>query len=115
VRRDDEGFYYVVDRKKDMYKSGGQNVYPAEVEKIIRSDPRVHDAAVIGIPDPKWGETGKAFVVLRTGESMSAGELQAHCALRLAKYKIPTEVAFVTELPKGETGKVLKRMLRSSQ
>jgi len=112
VRRDGEGFYYVVDRKKDMYKSGGENVYPVEVEHFLRSHPAVRDVAVVGVPDTKWGEVGRAYVVLERGASLTADALLAYCAGQLAKYKTPKHVEFVDELPRGDSGKVLKKALR---
>lgn len=111
VRRDDEGFYYVVGRKKDMYKSGGENVYPAELEKVLRALPGVREVAVIGIPDEKWGETGKAFLVLDS-PTVTETALREHCARNLAKFKIPKEFVILAELPKSDSGKILKKALR---
>lgn len=113
VRRDDEGFFYVVGRKKDMYKSGGENVYPAEVEKVLRSLRGVREVAVIGIPDEKWGEVGKAFVVLESGSTLSAEEITDFCVERLAKFKVPKKIEFLKELPKSDSGKILKKSLPS--
>jgi fatty-acyl-CoA synthase len=112
VRRDEEGFYYVVDRKKDMYKSGGENVYPVEVEHFLRTHPAVAEVAVVGVPDPKWGEVGMAFVALKTGSALTPGELLAWCDGNLARFKIPKHVRFVDALPKGDSGKVQKRELK---
>jgi fatty-acyl-CoA synthase len=112
VKRDEDGFYYVVDRKKDMYKSGGENVYPVEVEHFLRTHPKVREVAVVGVPDPKWGEVGKAYVVVAEGASMTAEELFAFCAGELAKFKTPKQVEFLDELPKGDSGKILKKALR---
>ncbi|MCL4426445.1 MAG: AMP-binding protein, partial [Firmicutes bacterium] len=109
---DDNGLFYVVDRKKDMFISGGENVYPVEVEAAIHSHSAVLEAAVTGISDPKWGEVGKAFVVLKPGHSLTANELLGYLKGQLAKYKVPKEVEFRTELPKNAAGKVLKRQLR---
>ena len=111
VRKDSEGFFYVMGRKKDMYKSGGENVYPAELEKVLRTAPGVRDVAVIGVQDPKWGEVGKAFVVKESGNSISDQDLLAYCQKNLAKFKIPRYFQFVPELPKGDSGKILKRKL----
>jgi fatty-acyl-CoA synthase len=111
VRRDSEGYHYVVGRKKDMFKSGGENVYPAELEKVLRAIPGVREAAVIGVPDAKWGEVGKAFVVLEEGAPLSESELTRHCTKNLAKFKIPKYFQFLPELPKGDSGKILKRKL----
>lgn len=113
VRFDDEGFFYVVGRKKEMYKSGGENVYPAEIEKTIYELPQILEAAVIGVPDEKWGEVGKAFVVLKPGQSMNDFEIQEHCRRNLAKFKVPKYIQFLSSLPKGDSGKILKRQLVS--
>lgn len=110
VRRDEEGYYYVVGRKKDMFISGGENVYPPELEQVIRSFPGIREVAVIGVPDEKWGEVGKAFVVADRAD-LSAAEIQGHCAKNLAKFKIPKFFVFLNELPKGDSGKILKRKL----
>lgn len=110
VRQDEEGYFYVVGRKKDMFKSGGENVYPAELEKVLRAVPGVREVAVIGVPDEKWGEVGKAFVV-REANGPSEELLREHCAKNLAKFKIPKHFAFLEELPKSDSGKILKRAL----
>jgi fatty-acyl-CoA synthase len=110
VRRDKDGFVYVVGRKKDMYISGGENVYPPELEQVIRTLPGVREVAVIGVPDEKWGEVGKAFVVKDRPE-LSIDDLHAHCLKNLAKFKIPKIFVFLDELPKGDSGKILKRKL----
>ena len=109
---DDEGFYYIVDRWKDMFISGGENVYPAEVENVIYQHPAVAEAAVIGIPHPKWQEVGRALVVLKPGQAASESDLFAFCQDKLARYKIPKSVTFVDSLPRTAAGKVLKRQLR---
>jgi fatty-acyl-CoA synthase len=110
VRRDKDGYYFVVGRKKEMFKSGGENVYPAELEKVLRAIPGVREAAVIGVPDEKWGEVGKAFIV-KEHSDLSEDFLQRHCGQNLAKFKIPKYFVFLKELPKGESGKILKRSL----
>ena len=107
--RDDEGYLRLVDRKKDMIVSGGENIYPAEVERVLREHPGVEDVAVVGVPHQRWGETPVAFVIGASSES----ELIEHCRRRLASYKKPTAVYFVTELPRNAAGKVLKRELRA--
>ncbi|MFH2128230.1 MAG: o-succinylbenzoate--CoA ligase [Pseudomonadota bacterium] len=112
ARMDDEGFLYMVDRKKDMFISGGENVYPAEVENAIFALEQVAEAAVIGLPDPKWGEVGCAVVVLKEGQSLQEQEVSAHLKTCLAKYKIPKKVVFTEALPRNAAGKVLKRNLR---
>ncbi len=110
--RDDEGFYFICDRRIDMIISGGVNIYPAEIEAVLHAHPAVADAAVIGVPDDDWGESVKAIVQLRNGASASADELIAFCADRIAGYKKPRTVDFVDELPRDAAGKLLKRRLR---
>jgi fatty-acyl-CoA synthase len=112
VRRDEEGFFYVVDRKKDMYKSGGENVYPAEVEQFLRTHPKVRAAAVVGVPDARWGEVGHAFLVLEPGTTATTAEVLEYCAGRLARFKTPRRITFVDDFPRSDSGKVLKRSLR---
>lgn len=112
VRVDEEGFVTIVDRWKDMYVSGGENVYPAEVENVLYRHPAVAEAAVIGVPDPRWGEVGCAVVVRRNGAVVTEAELLAHCVAALARYKIPRTVMFVDALPRGAVGKVHKPTLR---
>jgi len=109
---DDEGFVYIVDRWKDMYISGGENVYPAEVENILTQLPQVSEAAVIGVPDERWGETGKAILVLKTDQCLESDAVISHCLQNLAKFKVPKSVEFIDALPRGATGKILKRTLR---
>ena len=109
---DEEGYFFIVDRKKDMFISGGENVYPAEIEKALYQHPAVHMCAVIGLPDPKWGEVGKACVVLKPGASATEEELIRFMADRLAKYKVPKSVTFMKALPISAAGKILKRELR---
>jgi fatty-acyl-CoA synthase len=109
---DDEGFITIVDRWKDMYVSGGENVYPAEVENALYRHPAVAEAAVIGVPDPRWGEVGCAFVVRRDGATVAEAELLSHCAAALARYKVPRSVMIVETLPRNAVGKVHKPTLR---
>jgi fatty-acyl-CoA synthase len=106
VRRDAEGFYYVMDRKKNMYISGGENVYPAEVEAVLVAHEAIKEAAVVGVPHPRWGETGHAFLVLHEGRSLDQAAVERFCLDRLAKYKIPKHVTIVTELPRNDAGKI---------
>jgi acyl-CoA synthetase (AMP-forming)/AMP-acid ligase II len=106
--RDAEGYLRLVDRKKDMIVSGGENIYPAEVERVLREHPAVDDVAVVGVPHPKWGETPVAFVV---GDARPE-QLIDHCRAHLASYKKPTAFRFVDSLPRNAAGKVLKRALR---
>jgi len=110
ARLDDEGYLWLVDRKKDLIISGGENVYPAEVERVLREHPAVADAAVVGVPHPRWVETPLAFVV--TEAQVTEDELIAHCRDRLAGYKKPSAVVFKEGLPRNAAGKVLKRVLR---
>ena len=110
---DEDGFLYIVDRKKDLVIRGGYNVYPREVEEVLYEHAAVAEAAVIGRPDPKLGEEVLAFVALKPGASAEPDELVAWCKERLAAYKYPREVRLVPELPKGATGKILKKELRA--
>ncbi len=109
---DDEGYFYIVDRKKDMFISGGENVYPAEIEKVLYQHPAVHMCAVVGLPDAKWGEVGKAVVVLKPNQSATEEALLKFMTERLAKYKVPKSVSFMEALPISAAGKILKRELR---
>jgi acyl-CoA synthetase (AMP-forming)/AMP-acid ligase II len=111
-RMDEDGFVYLVDRKKDMIISGGFNVYPAEVEQVLWSHPAVQDCAVIGIPDEKWGEAVTAVVELKPGLSVGTEELILLCKQRVGSVKAPKTVQFWPELPRSGTGKVLKREIR---
>ena len=115
AQMDDEGFIYIVDRQKDMYISGGENVYPAEVENVIYQIPQIAEAAIIGVPDEKWGEIGFAFIVIKKDENLSEEEIIDHCLKNLAKFKIPKGVEFIDALPRNATGKVLKRTLREEK
>ena len=110
--RDEEGYYFICDRRVDMIISGGVNVYPAEVEAVLHAHPAVADAAVIGVPSDEWGESVKAVVALRPGHQATAEDLIAFCAERLAGYKKPRSVDFVDELPRDAAGKLLKRKIR---
>jgi fatty-acyl-CoA synthase len=112
AERDAEGFYRIRDRLKDMYISGGENVYPAEVETALHEHPAVADAAVIGVPDERWGEVGLAIVVVQPGASFDEQDLIAHCRRRLAAFKVPRVVHLAEELPRSASGKLLKRELR---
>jgi acyl-CoA synthetase (AMP-forming)/AMP-acid ligase II len=111
-RVDEEGYYYIVDRKKDMVISGGVNIYPAEIEAVLRAHPDVFDCAVIGVPDADWGESLKAVVALKPGRRVPPESLLAFCRERLADYKLPRSFDFVDEIPHNPTGKPLKRDLR---
>ena len=109
---DKSGNIYLVDRKKDMIISGGENVYPREVEEVLYQHPAVEEAAVIGIPDPYWVESVHAVVVLKKGTSMTEKEIMDFCKEKMARYKAPKSVDFVEMLPKNPQGKILKRELR---
>lgn len=111
ARKDADGFYYIVDRWKDMFISGGENVYPVEVEDVIFQLDGVLENAVIGVPHEKWGEVGRAFVVLKPGVNLTEDAVIEHCKDNLARYKVPKEVSFLGELPHNATGKVLKHQL----
>jgi fatty-acyl-CoA synthase len=110
--RDPDGFYYLVDRFKEMYKSGGENVAPAEVERVLGAHPDVVDVAIIGVADEKWGEVGKAFVVAREGAEVTLAVLRDFCAERIARYKAPHHLVLVADLPRNTTGKIVKARLR---
>ncbi|MFT4044723.1 MAG: AMP-binding protein [Gordonia sp. (in: high G+C Gram-positive bacteria)] len=114
VRRDDEGFIYVVDRAKDMIVSGGENIYCAEVENVLYADPRIREAAVIGRADDRWGEVPVAVVVLEGDGELTLDDLQAHLNANLARFKHPKDVIIVEELPRNAGGKVLKPRLREA-
>jgi fatty-acyl-CoA synthase len=113
VRADEDGYIYIVDRWKDMYISGGENVYPSEVESVIFGLAGVADVAVIGVPDEKWGEVGQAVVVLAAGAAVAESEIIDHCRERLAAFKVPKSVRYIDALPRNATGKILKRELRN--
>ena len=112
ARMDNEGFVFIVDRKKEMIVSGGENIYPREIEEVLIRHPAVADVAVIGIPHPTWGETVKAYVALKVGCPTDEQEMIEFCKKNLASYKKPTAVAFVPEIPRNPSGKALKRLLR---
>ncbi len=110
---DDEWYFYIIDRKKDMYISGGENVYPAEIEQALYQHPAVHQCAVIGVPHERWGEVGQACVVLKPTATATADDLIAYLKDHLAGYKVPKSVAFLDALPISAAGKILKRELRT--
>jgi len=111
ARMDEEGYYYLVDRAKDMYISGGENVYPAEVERILREHPEIEDIAIVGIPDDTWGEVGHAYIIRRSDSTLLEEEVIAYCGGRLARYKWPKKVTFAKEFPRTSLGKVRKQVL----
>jgi fatty-acyl-CoA synthase len=109
---DEDGYYTIVDRVKDIIISGGENIYPAEVEDALLFHPAVAEAAVIGVPDERWGEVGRAIVVAR--EVVTEDELLTFLESRIARYKLPKSIVFADELPKSGAGKILKRQLRDT-
>jgi long-chain acyl-CoA synthetase len=109
---DEDNYIFLVDRKKDMIISGGENIYSTEVENAIYTHPAVFEAAVIGVPDEKWGEAVKGIVALKPGADATAAEIIRHCRGQIADYKVPKSIDFISELPKSGAGKVLKRNLR---
>lgn len=113
ARRDKDGFYYIAGRKKDMIITGGENVYPLEIEHWISSLPQVSEVSVVGIPDAKWGEKVTAFIVLQKNTRLTFEELKKHCAIKLGSYKIPKEIIFLEELPKTPVGKIDKNQLKA--
>ena len=109
---DKEGFVYIQDRKKDMIITGGENVYPAEIEDVLARHPKLTESAVIGLPSDRWGESPAAIVVAKEGETVTADEVIEFCQGKLARYKIPKVVEFIDVIPRNPTGKILKRLLR---
>jgi long-chain acyl-CoA synthetase len=112
---DEDGYFYIVDRKKDMIISGGYNVYPRDIEEVLFEHPQIAEATAIGVPHPRRGEQVKVFIVLKEGEQASAEEIIEYCKGKLATYKLPTEVEFIDALPKTNVGKVLKKDLRAEE
>jgi long-chain acyl-CoA synthetase len=115
AKMDEEGYFYIVDRKKDMIITGGFNVYPRDIDEVLFKHPKVKDAVAVGIPDPYLGEAVKAFVVLKEGETVSEEDIIGFCRERLAKYSVPKMVEFREELPKTMIGKVLRKALREEE
>lgn len=112
VMADEEGYLYVVDRIKNMFISGGENVYPAEIERIIIAHPAVAEVAVVGISDDQWGEVGRAYIVAQPGQEVSAADIIPYCRERLARYKVPKSVVVLPSLPKSATGKIDRQALK---
>jgi fatty-acyl-CoA synthase len=110
--RDEEGYFYIVDREKDMYRSGGENVYPAQVEKILADHPKISDVAIIGVPDQRWGETGMAFIVPKEGEALTEAEVLDFLKGKVSRYKFPRHLRFVDSLPMTASGKIKKVALK---
>jgi len=113
LRKDEEGYFYVVDRKKNMFISGGENVYPSEIEKIILANECIEDCAVMGVPDKKWGEVGKVFVVIKKGYKITKGQIIKICSDKLAKYKIPKYIESLNKIPRNEAGKIDRKKLKN--
>jgi len=111
-RYDEQGYIYIVDRKRDMICSGGENVYPREIEEVLYQHPAVHEAAVFGIPDDYWVEKVHATIVLKPGAKVTDKEIMEYCKQRLARYKAPKSVEFVEALAKNPAGKILKKVMR---
>ena len=107
AKRDEDGFYYIIGRKKNMFISGGENVFPAEIEKVLYELKQIREACVIGVPDEKWGEVGKAVISLNPGQQLTEEEIISYLRSRIAHYKVPKYVQFVDELPKNSVGKIL--------
>jgi fatty-acyl-CoA synthase len=113
ARRDAEGFYYISGRRKDMFISGGENVYPAEVENVLCAHPAISEAAVVAEPDPHWGEVGRAFVLPIAGvAALDTEELESFCRTRLAAYKVPKSFEMVNDFPRTAAGKIQKHRLK---
>ncbi len=115
ARRDEDDFLTIVDRKKDMILSGGENIYCAEIEQVLLKHPEVREAAVIGVPDPKWGQSVKAYVVVSPDSAASPEDLIGFCTQHLARFKRPKQVEFMDALPRSATGKILKKLLREKE
>ena len=112
---DDEGYLFIVDRKKDMIIASGFNIYPRDIDEVLFEHPKIKEACAVGIPDPYRGETVKAFVVPKEGETLTAEEVTTFCREKLAAYKVPKIIEFMDELPKSAIGKVLRRKLREME
>ena len=113
--RDEDGYIFIVDRKKDMVIAGGYNIYPREIDEVLFQHPKVADAVAVGIPDEYRGETIRAYVVLKQGESVTEEEIISFCREKLAAYKVPRSIEFRTDLPKSAVGKVLRKILREEE
>jgi long-chain acyl-CoA synthetase len=111
AKMDEEGYFQIVDRKKDMIIAGGFNIYPRDVEEVLYENPKVKEVVVAGIPDPYRGETVKAYIILKEGETATEEEIIQFCKGKMAKYKVPRAVEFRADLPKTIVGKILRRLL----
>ena len=112
---DEDGYLYIVDRKKDMIIAGGYNIYPREIDEVLFEHPKILEACAVGIPDPYRGETVKAFVVVKPGETMIEEEVIKYCQEKLARYKVPKTVEFMISMPKSGVGKILRKELRAME
>ena len=112
IEIDEDGYYYIVDRIKDMYISGGENVYPAEIENILYKIPQISEVAIIGVPNDKWGEVGKAFISFKPNEKISEEDIRQFLKENIADYKTPKSYSFMNNLPRNAAGKILKNELR---
>ncbi|HDM32347.1 MAG TPA: long-chain fatty acid--CoA ligase, partial [Deltaproteobacteria bacterium] len=112
---DEDGYFYIVDRKKDMIIAGGYNIYPREIDEVLYQHPKVQDAVAVGVPDEYRGETVKAYVVLKQGEKATEKEIIEFCREKLAAYKAPKIVEFRDSLPKSAVGKILRKVLREEE
>jgi long-chain acyl-CoA synthetase len=115
ARMDDDGYFYILDIKKDMIIAGGFNIYPKDIDQVLAEHPKVAEAVAVGIPDRYRGQTVKAFVVLKAGQTATEEEILDFCRKNLAKYKVPTRVEFRRALPKSTSGKILRRILRQEE
>jgi len=112
---DENGYFYIVDRKKDMIIAGGYNIYPRDIDEVLFEHPQIVEACAVGIPDEYRGETVKAFVVLKSGAALTEEEVINYCKDKLAKYKVPKIIEFIDELPKSGVGKILRKELRQME
>ena len=108
---DDEGFFYIVDRATDMYISGGENIHPTELENLLLTNPKIFDVAVYGVPDEKWGQVGKATIVLKDGQNLTSEEVLNFLRAKIGKFKLPRYVDFATTLPRTASGKIKRYVL----
>ena len=113
-RFDEEGYLYIVDRKKDMIISGGENIFPNDIEEVLYRHPSIEMAAVVGAPDPKWGEIVVAAVTLKPGRAADEAELIAHCKEYLSSFKVPKKIDFRDQMPLSSFGKILRRDVRKT-
>ena len=114
ARLDDEGFVFFMDRKKELIKTGGENVYPREVENVLQSHPAIAELVIIGLPDPGgWGEKVTAVVILKEGQTLSLEDVKTFCQGKIGGYKIPKSLKITDQIPRNHTGKILKRVLKS--